>query len=619
MCSRGDLGRVRGRSVVSGRGFTLIEVLIAAFIVSLGVIGLAALFAGAARQQQVASQTTRSVSMSKGAEALIVPNLGSVQAAGGAANWEDGVWYYVPSDENGSVSVNPDRGNDGLYFAAQPQTQPPVLYERPPLGDGVSGQRPTSAVRIVPGSDPALVGFTQFSRSLEQPWVLPTQDLLIRVRLAEYEEVVNGVAGGFETSTLDFVVQTPRPGLANEIVLTEVGGGPNASRLVLDGQSDFDDFDATELSELDLRPAIGSLDPSSPHLGPLVRLRYDVYGSGGFGFGGGANPYRPVYEYRSGGTAPDATTGWRPVYNDPSGTGELSPVGASPFDGGLSRYQSDGTVVEFSAGSPMPFVAPTEVLVERELNLAGSLSFSPNGAIVGYARPLYVRTKYVELVEVIDYEWAADRLVSLNDRTRRGEQPGREGTTPEMAYSVLYRKFADGTAQAMVVTYGLRPGGRNAGSFVPNEDISDVNRVGADDAPLRLAELTLGFDTTRNEFYVRTDDDDTSGEFAWATEPGQLLIFRGDPGSGDPPGADDAVRVRRQLRVGDELRGYLDGSPRAGGASLLGDNRTELSGLEAFGVQASVESLDDPTTDEDEEGEQWGLTPLEARVFQVRR
>lgn len=53
-------------------GFTLIEVLIAVIVIGLGMIGISALFAGTARQQQLASQLTRSTTASRNAEAQIL-------------------------------------------------------------------------------------------------------------------------------------------------------------------------------------------------------------------------------------------------------------------------------------------------------------------------------------------------------------------------------------------------------------------------------------------------------------------------------------------------------------------------------------------------------------------
>ena len=61
----------RSRGGVRRDAFTLIEVLIATFIFALGILGLLALFAGAAVQQQAASQVTNSVFASNAAEAVV--------------------------------------------------------------------------------------------------------------------------------------------------------------------------------------------------------------------------------------------------------------------------------------------------------------------------------------------------------------------------------------------------------------------------------------------------------------------------------------------------------------------------------------------------------------------
>ncbi len=54
------------------RGFTLIEVLVAVIIIGLGMIGLSALFAGAARQQQLVSQSSRGTTAARNTESKII-------------------------------------------------------------------------------------------------------------------------------------------------------------------------------------------------------------------------------------------------------------------------------------------------------------------------------------------------------------------------------------------------------------------------------------------------------------------------------------------------------------------------------------------------------------------
>jgi len=78
--------------------FTLVEVLIATIVLGLGVLGLAALFAGAATQQQSAAAVSRSVAFSQEGMAVIGQRLGNLVSASGG-QLPDGVWDALASDE----------------------------------------------------------------------------------------------------------------------------------------------------------------------------------------------------------------------------------------------------------------------------------------------------------------------------------------------------------------------------------------------------------------------------------------------------------------------------------------------------------------------------------------
>jgi prepilin-type N-terminal cleavage/methylation domain-containing protein len=134
------------------RGFTLIEVLIASFVIALGTLGLIALFAGAASQQRVASQTTASVIVSKNAEAIIAPRFGRIEGTlfdgidePGNSELERGVWHPVPADSRGNLSISP-RGSDNpsdfdarqeAYFVLE-RNETSVLYSLPNVSNWVN-------------------------------------------------------------------------------------------------------------------------------------------------------------------------------------------------------------------------------------------------------------------------------------------------------------------------------------------------------------------------------------------------------------------------------------------------------------------------------------------------
>jgi type II secretory pathway pseudopilin PulG len=98
----------------ANRAFTLVEVLIATFIIALGVLGLLALFAGAARQQQTATQVTLAATAARNAEAIIGNNFGRLQNA----NLASGEWRPLPiaSLQFPYLTVNPNCDPLGPYF-----------------------------------------------------------------------------------------------------------------------------------------------------------------------------------------------------------------------------------------------------------------------------------------------------------------------------------------------------------------------------------------------------------------------------------------------------------------------------------------------------------------------
>ncbi|MBL8745171.1 MAG: prepilin-type N-terminal cleavage/methylation domain-containing protein [Phycisphaerae bacterium] len=110
----------------SHRGFTLIEVLLATFIIALGVLGLLALFAGAAKQQQISSQETAAVFAARSAEGGLSSGFGGLRSrppepdcAAGSANdpFPLGVWQRLAMHpDQHFLSVNPGASACGPYF-----------------------------------------------------------------------------------------------------------------------------------------------------------------------------------------------------------------------------------------------------------------------------------------------------------------------------------------------------------------------------------------------------------------------------------------------------------------------------------------------------------------------
>ncbi|MDX2114359.1 MAG: prepilin-type N-terminal cleavage/methylation domain-containing protein [Planctomycetota bacterium] len=134
------------------RGFTLIEVLLATFIIALGVLGLLALFAGAARQQQASNQGTLALFSTSSAETRLVEAFGTLSGAGAdpcqpaLLNFTPDRWVRLFADTRRGVLLAPtsdEREANQTYFLAQPSVSlPRVIYTAPPPPANESGTDP---------------------------------------------------------------------------------------------------------------------------------------------------------------------------------------------------------------------------------------------------------------------------------------------------------------------------------------------------------------------------------------------------------------------------------------------------------------------------------------------
>lgn len=167
----------------SRRGFTLIEVLMAAFIIGLGVLGLSALFAGAARQQQIATQTTGSVLATRNAAAILAGNFGAIRARPDLdinvlSNARPGVWYPVPTPAGESyLSVDAIDGpiDRSLHYIIR-EPQRTTMYERP-VNQAAVGQGFVNANGgTVP--EPFRTGLRALPHVRVEPTSMPSIDLI---------------------------------------------------------------------------------------------------------------------------------------------------------------------------------------------------------------------------------------------------------------------------------------------------------------------------------------------------------------------------------------------------------------------------------------------------------
>ncbi len=136
----------RRRTIAAdARAFTLVEVMLAAFIIAIGMVGLLALFAGAAAQQQSASLVTQSVISTRNAQAMVVRNFGQLTAPPNCNTLQGlapGVWYGLPMHPSSHyLTVNPRRNQCGLYFLVPAPDAPRTLYTvaDPMMAQGQAG------------------------------------------------------------------------------------------------------------------------------------------------------------------------------------------------------------------------------------------------------------------------------------------------------------------------------------------------------------------------------------------------------------------------------------------------------------------------------------------------
>ncbi len=129
------------------RAFTLVEVLIATFIIAIGMLGLLALFAGAASQQQTATQATAATTMAYGARAVLEPRFGRLVIGAATTPPAPGVWSPLAmNQEFQTLTVNPNCRDD-LYFVVDARGD--LLYEQRtwvPGEPGFTGGTPVGAL-----------------------------------------------------------------------------------------------------------------------------------------------------------------------------------------------------------------------------------------------------------------------------------------------------------------------------------------------------------------------------------------------------------------------------------------------------------------------------------------
>ncbi len=543
----------------AARGFTLLEILISAFIIALGVLGLTALFAGTARQQQVSAELSESVTTGQNASAIVSAKMGRLDAddvsnPNDFGNYKQAgalltqpcsgdplyfdVWYPVPAiaqadGVGASLSVNPDSADDGLYFLVE-ETLPVIAYKRDPTV-------PTVGAALSVGSanneafNSSLINDAD-TIPLPSPYNLSAPDGFIPLR-----------HNRIDARSVEIRIRYARVSVVNGITIDT----PNALNDPPDGLA---------------------------HTGPPFEAEYRW------------TPYRQPFNEHGG-----STTAYVPNFNYWSNPG---------------RY-----AVFFRNGvyDPNPDTADYIVLDLENNDLdseafarIASMSLGPLRQNDGQEFDLMV-----DQIRIQRYSWRSDELVSANDRVYETNDP-TFGRRADAGYSLLFSRSTNGLTRVAVFTYTVEPLGRT-GTFIPPETCNDVAFMG-ETGVLREIEVTLGWDDTRELYHVTVDEDDASGNsLEWAVQTGSILLFKGEE-SADPldsKGADLGVRViRRERLTNGNWRGFLDDAPRAAGGALLRDLGNTLN-TTAWVIQDTV------TTAAPNDNSAWRLRPVEVRVFPV--
>lgn len=146
-------------STARARGFTLVEVMMATVIIGLGVLGLLALFAGAARQQQLSTQQSTALQVTQNAAARLATRFGTLSSPD-LALLNPNQWYAAKSKTSDHTLTIAAPGGRPIYALVESsETIPLMLYDRARL----PGTPPTTGVYQSPGGDyfPGLRAFAQ--------------------------------------------------------------------------------------------------------------------------------------------------------------------------------------------------------------------------------------------------------------------------------------------------------------------------------------------------------------------------------------------------------------------------------------------------------------------------
>lgn len=538
----------------NARGFTLLEVMLSVVIIGLGVLGLSAIFAGAASQQVASARTTEAAALITRVEQIIRDRSGAPSV---------GYGVYFPPDVGDQLSITAGQYEGGLDFPMTPTAWYPLSAYEERQSEGY----PSHALTLAPSIDPtALTGLGVF-------FLNNAPEVEIYYNPLDVTADLSGTDPAAPVYHVDGSGNIIRLQAADQMVRYVIGGATAPGV----------DSGVTGVNALPFFGLNGTLIQALPHgrLHPgSLRIRFDIA--------------RKDADDNS-----VAIVGRRSVVFDDSALfGD---------DDGLDLVDGnpDMNITGLTAPHGFPVMPPNmpvsynRVLFDRVPIPDPTLPASAELLEFDIALGSY---EWIERIVVEPYQWRSDTLLTLSERVR----PSLDNSSIGVA-TLMQGSFAGSGRKIAVIAYLAEPVDR-VNEWIPPESALAGDRL------LRREQVILGYDTQLRAHYVRVTD----VADAWITEPGQILLFAGDP-AGNPAGviteagADTFSRVTRQFqRTTSDYRGMLDFGPRSAGVPLLPpeDNSSEIT-LDVWVLHPLAQSLAP-------ESASFRITPVDASIINSR-
>lgn len=548
------------------RAFTLLEVMLATIIIGLGVLGLSALFAGAAKQQIDTSRLAEGVKLSQSVERTLRERIGPIGAGFGPTG--------SPASPDLRIGQYETATSHGLDLPLVETIWYP-LSAYPPKTNAPAW--PAYALAPDPNTSLDLDGPLRLYFTVEGP-----RDVVLYENRLNTQSATPG-----PTYTGGQALQNPPAGF-RFVDYRPAGGGQN---------------DAPFLAGANGREIVrlphGRIEPGS------LRIRFEIARQA---FDATNAQYRGVVASRRTVVFDDAT-----YYAEPNDNDLAGPVQTFPGGHPLAAANNLEGLVSSDVSA--------YIRINRFLNPpdAAVPAVDGRGIIEQFILPL-AGDEWVERIVLERHAYRADRLLTLDERVRRNT----DGLSVTAA-TVLQQRGRDGSLRSAILAYTAEPlGGPFLTGYTPRFIPPESGAL--DDRLLRRRSMRLRFEDTTETAYLMTAT--STSPPAYGLTRGDILLIVGDPNSpGSPgvissgePGSDGVMRVTRAEERGAEFRLYLDAVPRSEGRALVGRGGSGeppvQRDVEVWAFQRQVESLEDyiPRANANPVRLKWKITPLEGRV-----